>query len=69
MIKRTPESLRKTRGRREVQRGRGSNSMTWPPQGRRGLPQVCAVPHSAGPNSSPRKWRQFRRSQPPRDGE
>ena len=27
------------------------------------------MPHSAGPTSSPRKWRQFRRSQPPRDGE
>eukprot|EP00959_Pyramimonas_sp_CCMP1952_P148254 3101853-Pyramimonas_sp.AAC.1 len=27
------------------------------------------MPHSAGPTSSPQKWRQFRTSQPPKDGE
>ena len=39
------------------------------PQGWRGLIWICVVRHSAGPTSSPRKLRQFRRSQPPRDGE
>eukprot|EP00959_Pyramimonas_sp_CCMP1952_P180335 3771050-Pyramimonas_sp.AAC.1 len=39
------------------------------PHGRRGLAQVCEVPHSVGPTSSPQKWRQFHRSQLPMDGE
>ena len=30
---------------------------------------ICLARRYAGPPSSPRKWRQFRRSQPPRDGE
>eukprot|EP00959_Pyramimonas_sp_CCMP1952_P009857 205394-Pyramimonas_sp.AAC.1 len=34
------------------------------PHGLRGLAQVPAVPHSAGPTSSPRTWRQCHRSQP-----
>ena len=36
------------------------------PQGSRGLICVWVRRHSAGPPSSPRKRRQFRRSQPPR---
>ena len=30
---------------------------------------MCVRHHCAGPPRSPRKWRQFRRSEPPRDGE
>eukprot|EP00959_Pyramimonas_sp_CCMP1952_P372994 7811023-Pyramimonas_sp.AAC.1 len=39
------------------------------PQGWRGRIWVWVRRHSAGPPSSPRKRRQFRRSQPLRDGE
>ena len=39
------------------------------PQGRRGPTLICVRHHCAGPPRSPRKWRQFRRSEPPRDGE
>ena len=39
------------------------------PQGSRGLICVWVRRHSAGPPSSLRKWRQFRGSQPPMDGE
>ena len=39
------------------------------PQGRGGLMVIPVRRHSAGPPRSLRKWRQFRRSQPPRDGE
>ena len=38
-------------------------------QGRRGLMVVPVRRQSAGPPRNPRKWRQFRRSQPLRDGE
>eukprot|EP00959_Pyramimonas_sp_CCMP1952_P052588 1099444-Pyramimonas_sp.AAC.1 len=39
------------------------------PQRWRGLISVPVGRHSAGHPSSPRKWRQFHRSQPRRDGE
>eukprot|EP00959_Pyramimonas_sp_CCMP1952_P359501 7527955-Pyramimonas_sp.AAC.1 len=39
------------------------------PQGRRDPAQTCAVPHSDGPTITLRKWRRFRRSQPPKDCE
>eukprot|EP00959_Pyramimonas_sp_CCMP1952_P422819 8856996-Pyramimonas_sp.AAC.1 len=39
------------------------------PQGWRGPVCVCVGPQCAGSPSSPRKWRQFHTSQPPRDGE
>ena len=44
-------------------------SQTAATQGGRGLAQICAVPYSAGHTSIPRKRRQLRISQPPRDGE
>ena len=39
------------------------------PQERRGLMVIPVRRHCAGPPRSLRKWQQFRRSQPPRDGE
>ena len=43
----------------------GDNSADRTLQGWRGRIWICVGPHNAGPPSSPRKWRPFRRSQPP----
>eukprot|EP00959_Pyramimonas_sp_CCMP1952_P110089 2303234-Pyramimonas_sp.AAC.1 len=59
---------RSARGARQNLRGGHARTKQLGP-GRRGLAQARAVPHSVGPTSSPPKWRQFPRSQPPKDGE
>ena len=48
---------------------KGDNFAVRSPQGRRGFILVCVWHHPAGPPRNPRSWRQFRSSQPPRDGE